>query len=182
MVTGVKTFNTSERQVSKFEKVPPPAKNWEARVDTGKWSIAVGEESRLPYIKASFELLNSATKEGGKNRWIYHNFFLDITPSKKDQKAMVDRQGGVTDFSKAVATELNLEGDDVIMDKERPVKDSNGKPTGEFEPCQVLNPQVVLQWFKQFDGSVIKLRSKIRKGTNGYADQGEVDYFIEADQ
>lgn len=172
MTTGIKTFSSEGREVKKVEFTPPPVKDWDARLMLENLKIAVAQGvGKLPYIDVHIELLNSAIREGGKNLRLFHKFFVDLTPSDKDGAAMVDRQNGLVAFSKSVNTALNC---DVVTKTKK-------NDDGTEKECEILEPDSVKRWLKQFDGVVFKLKSKIEKGTAGYSDKGAVDYFIEAE-
>ncbi len=173
MASGVTKFSTEGRTVVKVEFSPPPQKDWEARLQTEHIKVAVANGAgKLPYVQTRIELLDSATREGGKNFLLFHNFFLDLTPSPKDGVVMVDRQNGIVAFSKAIATALS---DVEVITKPKMLD------TGETIQAEMLNPNQVMTWLKQFDGMVFKLHSKIDPANGNYAAKGVVDYFIESD-
>lgn len=179
MATGQRTFTTEGREAKKFESKPPTPGEYEMVLRMEKWKVGKADGAgKLPYLTGPIELLNTASQEGGKNRTMYHMFFLDLTPGKNGAP-MVDRADQLVGFARSVGTEM--EGINVETTK-KSVKDAAGQETGELVDADVLNAQQALEWLQQFDGSVFRGKTKIEKGTQGYPDKGKVEYFIEADE
>jgi len=173
MTTGVKSFTTTGREVAKPEFPLITPGKYEARLEVSGARINVASGGgKLPYISCPIEVLNSAVREGGRNRKVFHNFFLSLAPGK-DGVAMVDRQNGLTAFSRATGMPLTLE-DGGILTMQKANED------GTTTDVDVLNPQQVLKWLQQLDGVVFSAKVKTEKGTAGYPDKSVIDYFIEA--
>lgn len=69
-----------------------------------KKSEAKGPDA-IPYINTRFEVLDSAAKEGQKNRLVFPMFFLSLEPGK-DGIIGPERQGGIVEFLRANGKEL----------------------------------------------------------------------------
>lgn len=171
MATGESTFSSAGRTVKKFESKPLPIdvpydfkvnSDWEKRCRDGA--------GNLPYLNGSFELLNTASAEGGKNRRVYAMLFLNMTPDK-DGVVSVDRGNGLVALSQALGVELS--GIKMIP-----------KTKGEGEDAKevmILSPNAVLEWLKSLDGATGKLMLKNEKDDKGNV-RNKVDFFIAAEE
>ena len=167
MATGETTFSTQGRQVVKFESKPLPTNvDYDFKLNDD-WEIRTAEGvGKLPYLNGSLEMLNTASKEGGKNRKTFHKFFLDLSPGS-DGVSMVDRGHGLVAFCRSTGDDLNV---GVVT-----------KPKGEEQKMvQCLAPKATLAWLKAHAGCTGKLRLKVETDRNGVP-RNVVDYFIEGE-
>lgn len=159
MATGEKKFSSSGRKVQSGFTIPAPGE-YEAKLIAGKAEVKIGQsETSLPRVAGvRFELLG--TEQGnGKNQLVFHDFYTSLVESPKDNKAMVDRTGQIVDFSKAIGEDVEC---GIVQ-----VKNSD---------C--LSAKELLQWLKNRDGAVLKLKVKHEKGQNDQV-YAKVDRFIE---
>jgi len=176
MAKGEMSFDASKRQVKKFVNTPLTPGEYDFKFRSGKAAITVADGvGKVPYINGcQFELMDSASTEGGKNRLIYKSFFLRVSPDA-DGVAAVDRGDGLVAFSKAIGVNLKL-GEGSIVKKA--AKDKKGKDVTVL----MLDPKKVVAWLKEQDGSKGSLRAKNRKDQNDPdVKWPDVDYFIEAE-
>lgn len=171
--TGERTFSTSGRKVSDLKPPLLPAGTYDLVVDAS--SADVGKADRpdaVPYVNIRFTALNTATKEGGKDRKLFHRLLLSLKAGK-DGIMNMDRGGGLTALAKALGTEI--EGVEIVS---QDVSDVNGNPV----TIEYLNPRQVVEWVKSFDGSKLKARVKVQKGTAEYPDdKNEIAAFMTAE-
>jgi hypothetical protein len=168
MATGERKFDSSTRQVVQPNFKPFAPGEYDLKIGTD-WEIRTAEgQGRLPYLNGSFEVLGTAASEGGKNKKVFHRFFLDLSPAK-DGVSMVDRGNGITAFAKSAGTTLEV----AILQKPK------GK---ELIPVDILAPKETLRWLLAMDGTVVRAHVKIEKGTGGYQDKNVVGTFIEVEE
>jgi len=173
MAKGEKNFSSEGQKIVRYESTPPPVGDYSFKVRASKVTVAKADgPNKVPYINGMvLELLNTANKEGGKNRTLYHSLFLRTDPDA-DGYAAVNRGDGLVAFSKSIGMKFNLP----VIPAKRQDKEGN------VLDCVILSPQRVAEWLKGLDGAVGKLRSKVqadyKDATKKY---GKVDYFIEAE-
>lgn len=167
--TGEKTFSTTGRTVvnPQTELIPPGTYTLRIGSDA---TIKKGQKSdSVPRVDVSFEVLGTATTEGGKNRRVFHMLLLSMTPGK-DGQLNTDRPGGLTALARCLGTEV--EGVEVVMqdavnDKGEPVK------------LAYLNPAQVAEWVKSFAGTEVQATIKTQKGTAEYpTDRSIISRFL----
>lgn len=172
MTTGERTFSTTNRTVVSSKPQLIPAGTYGGIIAAG---ADIGKANRfdaIPYVNVSFEVEGTATKEGGKNRRAFHRLLLGLNPGK-DGMLNMDRSNGLTALAKSLGTEA--EGIEIV---EQEVT----SPEGESKKIEYLNPRQVVEWLKSFEGSKLKLRIKIAKGTAEYPeDKNEVAAFMSAE-
>lgn len=166
--TGERTFNTSAQQVVTPKATLIPPGTYAMTVSSGAEVGCAKRPDAIPYINVSFEVDGTATKEGGKNRRAFHRLLLGLKPGR-DGVLNPNRSNGVTAMAKALGTEL--EGIEIV---EREVE-----VDGQTVKQEYLNPRQVLEWVKSFEGSTLKGRIKIQKGTAEYPDdKNEISAFM----
>jgi hypothetical protein len=156
--TGERTFSTSNREVVSSKPPPIPAGTYTAKLDVS--GIEIGKADRpdaVPYVKIRFTAIGSALTPGGKDRKLFHLILLGLTPSPKDQKANVDRPGGLTQLAKALG--VSFDGAAV-----------EGVDGG---PAEHVDPKSVVEWLKSLDGSEVQVKVKHEQGTEQYPDVKE---------
>ncbi len=173
--TGETTWSSKGKTPVKFEFEPLPANNYEGRIVASKTELQGAQgPGNLPYINVAIEVLNSATKEGGKNRYVFQMFWLSLKKGK-DGVSSPERASNIVGLARAYGEETP---DFNIVTMEGNIKDKEGNVTGT-EMHDLLEPRAVLQWLKDHDGQVFKFHSKIET----YKDKKKatVDYFIASD-
>lgn len=168
-VVGERKFTTAGREVAKPERTPPPPGDYVGKLMGTKAEVRQGtEQDSLPYVTVPAELLDSAPKEGAKNRWQYINFWLSLLPSPKDGKINADRSNGLTAFGKSIGETIDL-GDDSVMDF----------TTRAGKVVPIINPHKLVKYLREKDGVTFKMRVKLEKDKQG--ERSTVDRFIEAE-
>lgn len=172
MAKGQKTFSSSGRKVVKLEFKPLPPGEYELKLNAKTLEIKTAAgPGKLPYINASVEALGTGG-DSGKNRRVYHRFFLDTTPSKKDGVSMVERGAGLVAFARAGGVEL----DGIPVVAKTKINDD-----GSSEEHEILDPKAVLEFLKGLDGSVISAKVKVTPADGNYGPKNEIEYFIEGE-
>lgn len=164
--TGERTWSSSGKQPVKFEFEPIPSKDWTGKIVGSKVEVQKGTEpGSLPYVKFSLEVLESAMKEGGKNRFIFPMLWLSLKPGK-DGNVSPERANNIVGMARAF-------GEDT---PEFPVITMTNKEGVEEE---LLDPRAVAEWLKNHDGMTLRFHSKVET----YKDkkQAVVDYYIATD-
>lgn len=174
-VKGETLYDSSTRKVSKFINTPLPPKQYEGKVLPGSEIAKAAGKGKLPYVRAKIEVLNSAAKKGGKNRILYHNFFLN-TSTDADGKASVDRQDGITAYSHAIGAKLKCP---VIPAKKLP------KDGGDLVNVKILDHDIAVKFLEKAAGRVFKMRTKNEPSLEATVPPTlwpKVDAFIDAEE
>lgn len=166
MAKGEKRFSVGNRKTKRFDNDPVPAGEHTLVVGKG-WEVrAAGKESKsgLRYVNGYFVVPEVAE---GKRQ--YHMFFIDMSEGS-DGTAMVDRQGGVTEFIKALGlTDIPVS---VIQMKKK-----------DGTTVDVLNPKQLCDWLNSLDGTELRGKTKLEKRNDDPdTKQSRIDFFIEADE
>lgn len=182
MATGDINFSTRGQEVSKFDRSPPKVSDYEYVLHTAGAKIQKSDgPDKLPYIGNLYaELLGTAPKEGQPNKRVYCSIFLSLKPGK-DGVVAPNRQSGLTALARSLGEEAEVSGSTITVNKVEYDADGNKTISDDTEDVAILSPSGVLELLKSWDGKSGKLRTKMRKGRDGEAPQGEVDYFIESD-
>lgn len=169
MTIGEKRFSTQGQQAVKQTFPVLPAKEWLLLLRTEKAQVAKAQGvGKFPRVDVRFEAIDSATKEGGKNLSIFHMFFC-ANKEQKNGVIMTFRADQVVGFAKAIGQDFDAPT--VTM------QDEDGNDV------EVIQPQHLLQWLKNLDGTIVKARTKVQKGTKEYPnDKAVIDYFVETEQ
>jgi hypothetical protein len=170
MAVGEKKFSTKGRDAKRFSSEPFAAGDYEMKVlgDTAevRKKQQEGDVPTFSYVTCAFEALGTG-QDGGRNRRIYHNFFLRLNPGK-DGSVITDRADQLVGFARAL-------GEDADVGVVR----QNGE--------DVISAQSLVKWLKANDGAVLNAHIKVARGrkdkTSGqmYSDRNELDYFIESE-
>lgn len=181
MATGEIKWSSSGKQVQRFERSLLPKNDYDLKFNASEIAQAKGDKpGQIPYINVPFEALGTATTEGGKNRKLFHRFFLHLHPSEKDGKCMVERQGGLLDLAKALGEDISFSG--LLVPYMQ--YDAGGNRTSEMKRIPIADPAQVLKWLKSKDGAVVRAHVVVDKSgvKNGYDPSNKVDYFIPAEE
>jgi hypothetical protein len=141
--------------------------------------ISKGQDSGVPYVKASFVARGTALAEGQKDRRVFHSFFLSIDPSPKGNVA-IESADQMLGLARSLGQELEFTGDDII-------NVTGTTKAGEEYETRLIDPRVAKEWLMQQDGLEVMGHVKVRRGqmdkkTNKkYDDKNEIAYFIESD-
>ncbi len=170
MAKGEAKFDSSKEKTHKYENKPLPVQEYEFKLLTGPEIKVAQGVGKLPYINAQLELLNTAEKKGGKNRKIYHRFFLNTSPGKDGVKG-TNRQDGIVAFSHAIGKKLVCNTEPAVRVDDK----------GEKQNVVILTADSVKQWLGGMAGATGKLKSKNEKDQRN-PDQSwpKVDFFIAA--
>jgi hypothetical protein len=161
--TGERTFSTTGRNVVAPKTTLIPPGNYTLKVGS---DASIGQSDKpgsVPYINVSFEVEGTSTAEGGKNRRVFHRFFIGLKEGK-DGVVNLDRENGLVAFAQALNTQL--EGIEIVS------RDDEGTAT------EYLNPRQLVEWLKGYAGAEVKGRVKTEKGTGGYQDKSVVGKFL----
>lgn len=162
MAKGESTWSSKGVKTVKFNSTPLAPGEYDLRIDpTWAQACATGE-GKVPYLKGSFTALNTATSEGGKDRKVFHNIFIELTPDKNGVP-MATRGNNILGLARALGLELE------------------DAPTVTLSGKELLAPAYCKQFVLNNEGSVVKAKIKIEKGTNGFEDQNRIVFFVEAE-
>lgn len=168
-VTGEKRVSTKGVAAEKSSFPTLPTGDYELKLIGDQSSIGAPAQKNptsVPYVKTRFEVLGSATKEGGKNLLLFPMFNVRNYPDSSG-KIPWARAGGINGLSKSFGEDADFP----VLDFTR----------ADGETVEILDPQAVVQWLKDHDGLTVKAHVKLRKATKGeedYGDKNEIAYFI----
>lgn len=155
------TYSSAGKKVVAFDFKPLPAGDYDLLLQSNGLEVRRSQEKgpdAIPYISCRFEAQGTAQKEGGKNRLVFHSFFLSLKPGS-DGVIMPERGGGIVQFLRANGQEL--EGIDV-----KTVEKEDG--TSE----DYLDAEAVLELLQDMTDSVTKGHVAVEAGRDR---QGNVD-------
>lgn len=165
MTTGTKRFSVGQRTTKRYTNEAFAPGKYTLVVGPG-WEVrAAGENSKtgLRYVNGYFTV-----PQIGEGRRLYHMFFIDMSEGS-DGYAMVDRGGGVTEFTRA----LGLEDAPLTTVQFK-------KKSGEMAEC--VNPNDLVKWLNSLEGTELQGQVKVEKDQNDPdVKRNRVDFFIEAE-
>jgi hypothetical protein len=185
MAQGMRTVNFAERKVKTFALLPPDKYTLKLMGPATKVSKA-DKPGAVPYVQTAFEVLGTATHEGGQNRRVYHNFWLKTVPGD-DGTSLIEGREQLVAFARAVGETPELPEQDFATVKLlhrdadgslRKAKQGESVDETEQENITILGAAEVKEWLVQHDGVEVQARIKVEKGTGGYDDKNKVDRFI----
>lgn len=171
MTTGEKTFSTKGRTVVAPTFKPINPGNYDLKVGGDATIAKADKPDAVPYVNVSFEVEGTAETEGGKNKRVFHRFFLGMKEGK-DGVINMDRENQLT----ALAQAMNTEAEDFEI-VSREANDSDGNAV----TLEYVNPKQVVEWLKSFEGQTVKARIKTEKGTGGFSDKSVISKFLLGD-
>ncbi len=168
MATGEWSSKGKEAKKFNFEPFPPGEYELKLLGDSTE-TRRKQEPGALPYNATRFEALGTATGEGGKNRLLFHNFFLSLKPGKGGD-AMPERADQLAGFGKALGDEPQL-----------PTQEYNIGTPDVPSYVTILDALVVKKWLIAHDGAIVKAKVKVDRGSKDYGPKNVVEFFIEAE-
>ncbi len=168
MARGETNWTTGGRTARKQDFTPVPAGDYEAKLNASASAVNKKEEpGKFPYVNASFELMGTATTEGGNNRKVFQNFHCSLKPWKNGA--------------------IGPEGADQILGLARAMgEEYQGSliqcPDAEGNDVDCLDPREVVQWLKDHDGALLTLHVKIDNKDKNYPAKNVITYFHEVEQ
>lgn len=132
MAKGEARYSSAGKTVVRFDNKPLPTGMYQlALKEDGlevKKSDAAGPDA-IPYVNCRLEALSTASREGGKNRLVFHKWFLSMKPGS-DGIIMPERGGGIVEFCRSYGEEADF---GLIEQKQ-----SDGSTVSYFNPEEVL--------------------------------------------
>jgi hypothetical protein len=167
MTTGVKTYSSAGESTQKFDNSPPEPKWYDATLRSASVAIQTTKDKR-PYIGGvQFELEGTSKVEGGRNKRVYHTFWLDMQAAKADGFPSIRKTDGLVPCARAFGEELTVGFQDVsFLDEE-----------GNEKSAPMLDARETKAWLQARDGKKLRLRTGIR--VNGDEKYGTVKQFEE---
>lgn len=171
---GEMTFDLGAQQTYRFTSEPlDPRPEYQFKLLSSKAEIGKKDEpGKMPYVTVPLEVLNTAKKEGEKNRVLFHRLFTSLKPDKNG-KILPTRQDQATGLAQGVG----------LTSVPVPVVNlPTGETTesGESINQRCLNAQALKAWLEGLDGKVVKGKVKTAPAQNGYPAKSEIDFFIPA--
>lgn len=148
MAKGEKRYSSAGKDIHEFNFQPIPEDDYDLVL------LADGLEMRrskdqgpdaIPYIGCRFEALNTAAKEGQKNRLVFINFFCSLKPGS-DGVIMPERGGGLAQLYRSKGVEL----DAPVLSKS--IKKGEGENAQE-EEVEYLDPETIIEQLKEWTDS-----------------------------
>lgn len=164
MTAGETVFTTEGLAPKRFETKPLPIADYDLKLVGTKAEVRMSQTSGVPYVSVPFAAVGTA-KEGGRDRLVYHMFFLSLKPGK-DGIPMTYREDQIIGFKAAAGVELTL-----------PVRPIQANNKGTLETVTILDPQALVKWLQEQDGLIVSGHVKIEKGRDGYDDRNKIARF-----
>ncbi len=174
--TGVRTFNGAGMAVTKFNNDPIEPGYYDACIKASRFEERKADGvGKLPYLNGPLEVMDTGV-DGGKNRWLYIKLWTCVEAKPGKDSAAVQGPDQILALAAAMGEALpNLPVDSGVLQ----ALDEKATKTRKTD---ILNPKAVLQWLKNHDGQVFKIKIKTERGTKEYpGDKSVLDAFIEAD-
>jgi len=176
MATGEKRFSTRSLDLQKNDFPPITPGDYTLRIRGDKTEVKKSSDpnsAQLPYVNTAFTVVGSALKEGGKDRMVFHRFFLAVKPSEKGV-IMPARPDQLKGLAMALGEDIDL-----------PFREYHNNKTGEMEEC--IDASAFARWLKENDGRELQghIKTEVAKAEDkqrGYKDRDVVAYFIETEQ
>lgn len=168
MAKGEATYSSEGKKVQRFVNTPFPKGDYGLLLQGKGLEIRRSKEKgpdAIPYIACRFEAQGTA-KDGGKNRLVFHNFFLSTKPGT-DGVIMPERQGGIVEFMRANGQELKCGLKELT------------KEDGTVE--KYLDAEAVLEQLTEMVDTVTQGHVVIESGRTPDEDRNKVSYWKGAD-
>lgn len=179
MAMGEKSFSTEGRKAVKYESKPIPSQAWELKLHTSEAEVGKSKQSNLPYLMIPIEALESASKEGGKNRRFYHYLNLGLFDYADGTKP-IDGAHQLVGLSKALGTKY--QGPVRSTKANLKSKDEDGEEVVEVKSVEFLDANALKKWLQQFDGTVVRGHSRIQPAKDGFPAKGAIDEFFASEE
>ncbi len=169
---GEASFDSSTRKVKRYEFKPIPPMEREQKLLPGATVEKASGRGKLPFVKAKFELLNTAEKKGGKNRTLNHAFFLLSEPWVKgstDQAAPIDGGDGIVAYAQALGAKFKCKGIRTLyIDKK-----------GNERDVVIMDPDQVKKFLEATAGKVHTAKTKNEKDQKDETKLWpKIDFFV----
>ena len=155
MATGEKKWSAKGRKVSTMKSEPLPKGEYTFKF-LKRWEVKAGstnpKASGLPRVSGMFEALDTAANEGGKNRVVYHDIYLD-TSNGSDGVSMVDRGGGLTNLCQVLGKAPDFALTEALK-----------RVDGGKKRVVILKGAQVAQFLNNLDGETVKGVIKHERG------------------
>lgn len=166
MAKGSKTFSLSNTEKKKRSFEPFPAGDYDLKllgntIEVKTPQVTKERTNPIPYVNVAFEALGTGV-DGGKNKRVYHMFFLSLKPGKDGivSPATVD---GLKGFADAIGDQPDMKIVEV----------------GDVEAISAL---AVKKFLAEHDGEVVRAHVTIQRGTKDFPnDKNVIKEFIESD-
>ncbi len=162
MAKGEKTFSTKGQEVKRFQSNPLPTGEYDLKILGHKAEVKTSTNSKMPRVYCPLEAMNTGDN-GGKNRWVFHNFFLSLKPGT-DGVIMPNRGGQIVDFAAVLGQDMDF-----------PVVE---KPDAEGNLVEVLEPRAVLKLVKALDGMLVRGHVKYVPPSGTFDASNSVQSFL----
>lgn len=158
MAKGERRFNSAGQDVVHFDRSPLPEDDYDLKLladDLGVRSSKDKGPNAIPYINCRFEALNTAAKEGQKNRLVFKRFFLSLKPSPQGSVAPL-RGGGLTELYRSKGMELEVP----VLSKT--IVSGEGEDATQ-EEVEYLDPEAILEQLQEWTDSVFRAHVSVDK-------------------
>lgn len=168
-VTGERRISSKGEKTDKPSFEPFPAGDYELVLRGQKTEIRVSDENEdaVPYVSATFEALNTAKGENGKNRLVFHMFRLKNVP-QKDGRLPWKSGNQLAGYRDSTGVEFDL-----------PVTDFTTRAANTYE---ILSPEAVKEYLQGLDGQSVRARIKVKEASGAFQAKNEISYFSKSEE
>ncbi len=110
MAKGEARYSSAGKVVARFDNKPLPRDDYQLSLKKDGLAVKRSEEKgpdAIPYVNVRFSAGGTAAKEGGKDRLVFHKFFLSMKPGA-DGIIMPERGGGIVEFCRSFGEEADF--------------------------------------------------------------------------
>ena len=110
MARGEMRYSSEGKQVHRFDNTPIPVNDYRLELCPEDLQVKRSEDKgpdAVPYINSRFKALDTAPKEGQKDRLVFQKFFLSMKPGS-DGIIMPERGGGLVEFCRSFGEEADF--------------------------------------------------------------------------
>lgn len=167
MARGEKSFTTNGTPVDRFKSTPLPPGDYDLKLLGSEAKAGRKDEpGAVPYVTVPFQVLGTG-ENGGKDRKLYHYFFLSIKPDKSGG-LRPNKQDQINGLAKGL-------GDEFTTSQILSGTDKDG------ETVDYIDPADVVAWLKERDGAIVRAHTKVQPANGQHAAKGVIHEFIEVE-
>lgn len=165
MAKGESKFTFGDKQKKSFSFEPFSARDCDLKLVGDSIEVRKSQRTNPSFsrVACAFVALGTAKEEGGKDRRVFHDFYLRLKPDKNGVQTPL-RSDQLKGFADAT-------GQQPAFDE---VKQNNEN---------ILSPQQVVAWLKSLDGEVVRGHVRIKAGTAEFPEaRNVISEFYDAEE
>lgn len=161
MARGEARYSSAGKQVHRFDNTPIPVGDYQLLlVEEGlsiKRSVEKGPDA-IPYVNTWLRALDTAPKEGQKDRLVFHKYFLSMKPGS-DGIIMPERGGGIVEFCRSHGEEADFQILTLVKSDKTTEDYFDPEEVMEYLKTKLDDPRqahVIIEAQKDHEGNAVK--------------------------